>query len=123
MYVLGFIAKKFRELADERRNIRTKDWIARMSRGKLKRMKPQLIPHFKKIEQVFRKKHGKGIVPGLNAVSSLFIACSKISMPIPHKIIKFYLRCRIHFQIKFSNKRLKMNAKSKTHRKLAKIVA
>lgn len=125
LYVLGFIAHKYEELRESTQVVTGPyaSWIDRKSRGNLKHMRRDYITHFKKMEQIFRKHHGNQIVPQKNAVGQLFKECSNLALPLNDKVILFYLRCRLHFEIKFRNKQLRKDKKNKNLSKLAKLVA
>ena len=122
-YVLGFVASKFPALAETRSDLyHVNDWIGKKSRGGLTRMKAELVPQFERLEAIFRDSHGESLNPGKN-VLNLLVQEAKKFCHIPDDAMTYYFRCRIFFQVRFLNKKLKNGSKGKSLRKMAKIVS
>ena len=119
-YVLGYIARKFPHLADEVEAPKD-DWISTISKGYLKHMKQEFVPEFELFEYVFRQCHGDFIKPGKNVLAHLVMVARRRSQ-ISEDVIKFYMQCRLFFQIRHLNRQLKITSNANSIRKLAKLV-
>ena len=84
-------------------------------------MSPKYSLLFNIVEGVFRNHHGSSLREEDQSIAKLVDKIMKLSSQIPIPVLKYYIKCRIHFRIKLLNRQLYEDSKKKLA-KLTKVI-
>lgn len=109
-YISGYIIRKLR-LEEYKCEENSQTWVDQLSKGSLVKPSNTFVDKITSLEKLFKKRN-KFNISHRPQLHRKLVEASK-NVDLPEKVRSFYFKCRIHFRVRYLNKRKKFGNQNK----------